>query len=103
RPFGWIDGEEYACVSGRALAANGGPSACDARRDLSFRSAGRPRRMAPPDTDRRQPSCHRVRYLSACRPTPPTGIGEDTADAIGALVLRRGHRAWRGTDARTDL
>src|SRR5665213_109171 len=51
RRFGWIDGKEFACVGGRALAANGGPSACDSRRDLSLRSAGRPRRVAPPDTD----------------------------------------------------
>ena len=43
--------------------------------------------MAAPDTDRRQPACHRVRYLPACRQTPSKGIGADTADTVGTLVL----------------
>src|SRR6266436_6565724 len=103
RRIGWIDGKEFACLDGCPLAANGRPSARDAPGDPPLCAAGRARRMAAPDTDRRQPPCHRVRYLPASRPAPSTGIGADTADAIGALVLRRSNRSWCGTDARADL
>ena len=59
--------------------------------------------MAAPDPARRQPPCHRLRYLPAGRPKPSTGAGADSADAIGAVVLCGRHRAWRGTDAGADL
>ena len=36
-------------------------------------------------------------------PAPSAGAGADTTNATGALVLRRGDCAWRGTDARADL
>ena len=36
RRFGWIDGKEFACLVGRALAANGRPSARDAPGDPSL-------------------------------------------------------------------
>ena len=103
RRFGWIDGQEFARLVGRAWAAGGRPSACNASDASSLRVADRARRMAAPDTDRRQPPRHRVRCLPACRPAPSTGIGADTADAIGALVLRGGNRTWRGIDAGADL
>src|SRR5258708_6162272 len=103
RRFGWIDGKEFACLGSRALAANGRPPARDAPGDPSLRGVGYPRRMAALDTDRRQPPCHRVRYLPASRPAPSTGIGADTTDATGALVVRRSDRAWCRFDARADL
>src|ERR1700733_3643784 len=103
RRFGWIDGKEFACPGSRALAANGRPPARDAPDDLSLRAVGYPRRMAALDTDRRQPACHRVRYLPASRPAPSTGIDADTTDATGALVVRRSDRARCRFDARADL
>src|ERR1700716_324314 len=78
RCFGWIDGKEFACLGGGALAAYGRPFACDAAGDPPLRAPGRARRMAAPDTDRRQSACHRVRYLAAGPPPPTTCIGADT-------------------------
>ena len=60
-------------------------------------------RMAAPDSGRRQPPGHRLRYLPARPPTPSTSAGADTADAIGAVVLCGRNRARRGTDAGADL
>jgi len=56
-----------------------------------------------PDPDRRQPARDWFRHLSAGQSAPPAGAGANTADATGAVVLCRGHRAWRGADAGTDL
>jgi methanethiol oxidase len=66
-------------------------------------AAARHRRMAATDPDRRQSLGHRVRYLPARQQTPSAGAGTDTTNATGAMVLRRSDRAWRGTDARTNL
>ena len=56
-----------------------------------------------PNPDRCQSLGHRVRHFPARQPAPSAGAGADTTDATGALVLCRGDRAWRGTDARADL
>src|SRR5260370_41919828 len=97
------EGKEFARPRGSALAANGRPSAGDARGDPTLLSVGRPRPMAATDPDRRQPPGHRVRHLPVRQPAPSAGAGADTTDATGALVLCRGDRAWRGIDACTDL
>ena len=86
-----------------ARAAGRRPSAGDAAGDAAVRAADHAGRMAAPDPDRRQPARHRVRHLPACQPKPSTGAGADPADATGAVVVCRRHRAWRGTDAGADL
>jgi hypothetical protein len=53
--FSRADGKEFARPRGSTLAANGRPSAGDARGDPSRFSAGRPRPMAATDSDRRRP------------------------------------------------
>src|SRR5438045_9779260 len=63
RRFGRIDGKEFACVVGRARAAERRPFARNAAGDLPLCTAGRADRMAAPDTDRCEPACHRLRYL----------------------------------------
>src|SRR6516164_3257217 len=88
---------------GGTLAANDRPSIGDVRGHPSVRAAARNRRMAATDPDRCQSPGHRVRHLPVRQQTPSAGAGADTTDATGALVLRRGDRAWRGTDARTNL
>src|SRR5207245_1797902 len=103
RRFGWTDGKEPACSDGRALAAHGRPSARDAARHPSLRAIGCRRRMAAHDTDRRKPPRYRLWSFPACQPASSTGAGTDIAGAIGALVVRRRARAWRGTDAGADL
>src|SRR5882757_10403754 len=103
RRFGRPDGTQPARAGRRARAAGGRPSARDAARDPSLRAAGHARRMAAPDPDRRQPARDWFRHLSAGQSAPPAGAGANTADATGAVVLCRGHRAWRGADAGTDL
>src|ERR1700680_2376675 len=103
RRFSRADGKEFARPRGSTLAANGRPSAGDARGDPSLLSAGRPRPMAATDPDRRQPFGHRVRHLPFHHRTPSAGAGADTTDTTGALVLCRGYRAWRGIDAATNL
>src|SRR6266581_5915857 len=103
RRFSGADGKEFARPRGSTLAANGRPSAGDVRGDPSLLSAGRPRPMAATDPDRRQPPGHRVRHLPVRQPAPSAGAGADTTDATGALVLRRGDRAWCGTGAPADL
>src|SRR6185503_4380576 len=103
RRFGRIDGEEPAGAGSRALATHGRPSARNAPRDPSLRVAGYRRRMAAPDTDRSQPPRHRLRSVSICQPAPSKGAGADIAGAIGALVVRRRARPWRGADAGADL
>src|SRR5450755_290345 len=42
-------------------------------------------------------------HLPAPQSLSSTGAGADTTDATGALVLRRGDRAWHWLDARADL
>src|SRR5262245_32368735 len=103
RRFGWANGTDFARPRGSALAANGRPSTGNVRGSPSLRASGRPRRMATTNPDRRQSAGHRVRYLPVGERAPSEGAGTDTADATGALVLRRSDRAWRGTDARADL
>src|SRR6516164_8769457 len=103
RRFSRADGKEFARPGGSTLAANGRPSAGDAGRDPSLLSVGRPSPMAATDPDRCQPPSHRVRYLPVRQPAPSASTGADTTDAIGALVLCRGNRPWRGIDAGTDL
>src|ERR1700716_1691565 len=49
RRFGWIDAKEFARVGGRALAANGRPSACNVPGHAALRAAGYDRRMAAAD------------------------------------------------------
>src|ERR1700691_2640021 len=86
RRFGRIDGKEPACVGGRTWATGRRPFAGGAARAPSLRTGGRLRRMAAPDPDRSQPSCHRIRHLPPYRLPPSTGIGADPADAIGSLA-----------------
>ena len=50
RRFGWIDGQEFACLVGRAWAAGGRSSARDAPGASSLRAVDGTRRMAAPDT-----------------------------------------------------
>src|ERR1700730_17105708 len=101
--FGRVNGKEFARPRNSPLAANGRPSTGNVRGDPSLRAAGDPRRMAATNPDRRQSVGHRVRYLPVRQQAPSAGAGADTTDATGVLVLRRGDRAWRGTDARADL
>src|ERR1700738_4433370 len=103
RRFRRVNGKEFARPRGSTLAANGRPSTGNVRGDPSVRAAGRPHRMAATDPDRRQSLRDRVRHLSVRQPTSSAGVGADTTDATGALVLRGGNRPWRGTDARTNL
>src|SRR5262249_41937102 len=103
RRFGWANGTDFARPRGSALAANGRPSTGNVRGNPSLRAAGRPRRMATTNPDRRQSLGHRVRHLQVGEPAPSAGAGTDTTDATGALVLCRSDRAWRGTDACADL
>ena len=103
RRFGWIDGTEFACLIGRALAVSGRASARDPSGARSLRTPSRPRRMATADTDRRQRPCYGVRYLPGFQPASSTRNGADTADATRALVFRRGTRAWCRIDACADL
>src|SRR5262245_55985442 len=79
------------------------PSTGNVRGDPSLRAAGRPCRMAATNPDRRQSLGHRVRDFPLRQPAPSARAGAHTTDATGVLVLRRGDRAWRGTDARADL
>src|SRR5207253_8514041 len=103
RRFGWIDGEESMGAPGRACAAHGRPSARDAAGDPALRAARCRRRMAAHDTDRGKLARPRLRSLPACQPASSTGAGTDITGTIGALVLCRRARAWRGTDAGADL
>jgi hypothetical protein len=103
RRFRRANGKEFARPRDSTLAANGGPSTGNVRGDPSVRAADRPRRMAATDPDRRQSLSDRVRHLPVRQPTPSEGVGAHTTDPTGALVLRRGNRPWRGTDARTNL
>src|SRR4029077_13274039 len=103
RRFSRADGKESARPRGSTLAANGRPSAGDVRGDPSLLSADRPCPMAATAPDRRQPPGHRVRHLPVRQLAPSAGAGADTTDATWGLVLCRGDRAWRGTDAGTDL
>src|SRR6266511_4195405 len=103
RRFSRADRKELTRPHDGTLAANGRPSTGDVRGDPSVRAAARHRRMAATDPDRRQSLGHRVRYLPARQQTPSAGAGTDTTNATGTMVLRRSDRAWRGTDARTNL
>jgi len=85
------------------LAANSRPSTGDVLGDPSVRAAARTRRMAATDPDRRQSVGHRVWDLPVRQQTTSARASADTAHATGALVLRRGDRAWRRTNARTNL
>src|SRR5271169_5768558 len=99
RRFSRADGKELARPRGSTLAANGRPSAGDARGNPSLLFAGRSRPMAATDPDRCQPPGYRVRYLPVRQPAPSASAGTDTTDTTGALVVCRGDRAWRGIDA----
>src|SRR5262245_50606695 len=103
RRFSWANGADFARPRGSALATNGRPSTGNVRGSPSLRAAGRPRRLATTNPDRRQSAGDRVRYLPVGEPAPSAGAGADTTNAIGALVLRRSDRAWRGIDACADL
>src|SRR5262245_10727713 len=103
RRFSRADGKELTSSHGGTLAANDRPFTGDVRGDPSVRDAARHRRMAATDPDWRQPRGHRIRYLRVRQQTPSAGAGADTTDATRVLVLRRGDRAWCGTDARTNL
>src|SRR5215211_9279607 len=102
RRFSRADGKELTRPGGGTLAANGRPPIGNVRGDPSLRAAGRPPRMAATNSNRRQSLGYRVWHLPVRQPAPSAGAGADTTDAIGALVLRRGARAWCGTDARAD-
>src|SRR5262249_23573076 len=95
--FSRADRKELTRPRGGTLAANGRPSTSYVRGDASVRAAARGCRMAATDPDRRQSLGDRVRRLPVRQQTPSAGAGADTTDATGALVLRRGDRAWRGT------
>src|SRR5262245_40336973 len=103
RRFSWADRKEFTRPRDGTLAANDRPSTGDARGDLSVCAAAHHCRMAATDPDRRQSLGDRIRHLPARQQTPSAGAGADTTDATWALVLRGGDRAWRGTDARTNL
>src|SRR5262245_18825371 len=103
RCFSRADGQELTRAPDGTLATYDWPSPGDARRDPSLRAAGRSRRMAATNPDWRQSIGHRVRRLPICQSAPSAGSGTDPTDTTGALVLRGGDRAWRGTDARADL
>src|SRR5215469_645420 len=97
------DGKEVACPRGCAVAADDRPHAGNARSAPPLRATGRCIAMAARDTDRRQPRAGRVWYLSVCQPPPSANTRTNTANATGVMVLRRRDRAWRRTDAGTDL
>src|SRR5689334_6262170 len=103
RPFSWADGTEFVRSRGSTWTANPRPPAGHACGAPSLLSAGRPRPMATRDPDRRQPPGHRVRYLPVRQPAPPADASADSTHAAGSLVLCRGDRAWRRTDAGPDL
>src|SRR3954447_17902157 len=98
RRFGRIDAKEFACLGGRALAADGRPSPRNLAGDPALRAAGHAGRMAAADPVWRQPRGHRLRRVPAGRPPSSPRIGADTADTTWALVLRDSDRAWRRTD-----
>jgi len=84
RRFGRIDGKEFARLVGRALALATGHLLATLLVLLPFSLLICARRMAAPNTDRREPPRHRVRYLQAGRPAPSTALaGYDRP--IGAL------------------
>src|SRR5260221_1557867 len=97
------DGKKFSRPRRGALAAIGRPSTGNALGAPALRVARHPCRMAASDPDRRKSVGHRVRYLPAPQPAPSTGARSDPTDAAGALVLRRGDRAWCRIDARADL
>src|SRR5262245_51284641 len=103
RRFSWADGKELTSSHGGTLAADDRPFTRNVRGDPSVRDAARHRRMAATYPDRRQSLGDRLRHLSVRQQTPSAGAGADTTDATRALVLRGGDRAWRRTDARTNL
>src|SRR5262249_3865343 len=103
RRFSWTHRKELARPRDGTLAANCRPSTGDVRGDPSVRATACTRRMAATDPDRRQSVGHRVWRLPVRQQTTSAGAGADTADATRALVLRRGYRPWRRTDARTNL
>src|SRR5215831_6275116 len=103
RRFSWADGKELTSSHGGTLAADDRPFTRNVRGNPSVRDAACHRRMAATDPDRRQSLSYRLRRLPVRRQTPSAVAGADTTDATRILVLRGGDRAWRGTDARTNL
>src|SRR5262249_20056062 len=102
RRFSRADRKELVRSRDGALATNGRPPSSNVRGDPALRAPARHRRMAATDPDRRQSLGDRVRHLSLRQQTPSAGAGADTTDATRDMVLRRGDRAWGGTDARTN-
>src|SRR5215813_12727867 len=103
RRFSGADGKEVARPSGSALAADDRPFAGDARGAPSLRSTGYRIAMAARDSDRRQSRARRVWHFPVRQPAPSAGARTNTADATGGMVLCRRDRAWRRTDAGTNV
>src|SRR5437764_5069987 len=63
RRVGRIDGKEFACLVGRARAADRRPFAGNAAGDPALCATGHADRVAAPDTDWREPPCYFLWYL----------------------------------------
>src|SRR5262249_49348242 len=103
RGFSRTDGKATGSPFEGILAAWRWSSGGDARGAAAVLSADRSRRMAAADSNRRRDSRHCVRAVPVHRPAASASAGADTTDTAGAVVLWRGHRTWRRTDAVADL